>query len=114
MLDLLVPCFDVVLPFVDDNTVRGYFVTLVFQFVLCLYVISIMYSVDYVFILTLFTGAAIIDLVEEDCKALTFGVQNSIGTDAISDLLTTAIRRNQNMRRSVFVQVFKSFSVLLH
>lgn len=101
----MVPFFDLVMPFVDDTTVPGYFITLVFQFVLCIIVITIMYSVDYIFILTLFTGAAMIDLVEEDCKALTIAVHNSIvtlNTNEISDLLKTAIQRNQSMRRSVF------------
>lgn len=95
----MVPFFDLVIPFVDDTTVRGYFITLVFQLVLCIFVISIMYSVDYVFILTLFSGAAIIDLVEEDCKALTIAILNSSGTKNINDLLIIAIRRNQSMRR---------------
>lgn len=105
VLNEMVPFFDLVIPFVDDTTVRGYFLTLVFQFVLCIFVITIMYSVDYVFILTLFSGAALIDLVEEDCKALTTAIENSVGsvkTNIINDLLKTAIRRNQSMRRLVF------------
>lgn len=102
VLDVMVPFFDLVIPFIDDTTTRGYFITLVFQFVLCVFVISIMYSVDYVFILTLFSGAAIIDLIEVDCKALTFAIHNSNRTVGdINNLLITAIRRNQNMRRLV-------------
>lgn len=114
VLGVMVPFFDVVIPFVDDTTVIGYFITLVFQLTLSVFVISIMYSVDYMFILTLFTGAAIIDLIEEDCRVLTFAIQNSNGTvDAgtISDLLIIAIRRNQNMRRLVFSTRFSFCTV---
>lgn len=105
VLGLMVPFFDLVIPFVDDTSVPGYFIQLIFQFVLCIFVISIMYSVDYVFILTLFSGAAIIDLVEVDCKALTFAIENSKSYVAkvgdVKYLLDTAIRRNQLMRRLV-------------
>ncbi len=110
VLDEMVPFFDLVIPFADESTARGYLVTLVFQFILCIYAISIMYSVDYVFILTLFSGAAIIDLVEQDCKALTIAIRNSIGGLAdighINDLLIIAIRRNQFMRMLVFPFVY--------
>ncbi|XP_037047175.1 putative odorant receptor 83c [Bradysia coprophila] len=101
VLGVMVPFFELVIPFVDDTTIHGYFIALAFQLVLCVVVVSIMYSVDYIFILTLFTGTAIIDLVEEDCKALTFAIHNSIGIGDhhINDLLTTAIKRNQFMRR---------------
>lgn len=106
VLDEMVPFFEVVLPFIDDTTVHGYFVTLAFQFVLCIFVISIMYSVDYVFILTLFSGAALIDLIEEDCKAVTVAIHNSNGTlGDVNDLLIIAIRRNQNMRRLVNYEI---------
>ncbi|KAJ6649101.1 putative odorant receptor 83c [Pseudolycoriella hygida] len=102
VLGEMVPFFDVVIPFVDDTTARGYIVTLLFQFVLCVFVISIMYNVDYLFLLTLFSGAAFIDLVEEDCKALSFTIVNSkreVNVSGIRDRLISAIRRNQGMRR---------------
>lgn len=102
VLNIMIPFFDLVIPFVDVTTVRGYFIMLAFQLVLCVVVVSIMYSVDYLFILTLFSGIAIMDLIEEDCKALTVAIENSNGTIVdvvrIEDLLTTAIRRNQFMR----------------
>lgn len=103
VLGVMVPFFEMVIPFVDATTIHGYFIALAFQLALCIVVVSIMYSVDYIFILTLFTGTAIIDLVEEDCKALTFAIKNAISTadHHIDDLLNTAIKRNQLMTRFV-------------
>lgn len=105
----MVPFFDVIIPFIDDSSISGYFITLLFQLVLCIVVISIMYSVDYVFILTTFTGTAIIDLIEEDCKALTRAIHNSVGdlveNNVVNELLLVAVNRNQEMRRLVLASI---------
>lgn len=93
----IVLCF---LPFLDINSLLGYYVNTVYQFVLGMITVCSLYGVDLMMINLLFTGAAYIDSVKHECDRLSAElVKTKRNAKKISALLLTVVVRGQETDR---------------
>lgn len=93
----IVLCF---LPYFDRNSLIGYIFNTIYQSVLGLITLGALYSVDLLFIVLLFIGAAYIDFVRLDCDELTeelLKIGKERDEKKTSQLLRALLVRGQDM-----------------